>query len=61
MEVKKTKEWTSRDAKKQSEIIHNWLKETQDAYNKENVNDSEIIAYLAQKQMGYHKEVLYKK
>lgn len=59
--AEKVKGWTSRDARKQSEIIHNWLKETQEAYNKEDVSDSEIIAYLAQKELGYHKEVLSKK
>lgn len=40
--------------KQQQSIIDGWISETQKAYNIEDVSDSHIVAYLAQKQMGVH-------
>jgi hypothetical protein len=47
---------TGEECLKQSEIIGRWIKETQEAFNKEDVSSDEIISYLAQKQMGWHKK-----
>jgi hypothetical protein len=53
---KNKKQFTSKDALTQSKIINDWIKETQAAYNKEDVSDSDIIAYLAQVKLGFHQQ-----
>lgn len=40
--------------KQQQSIIDGWISEAQKAYNIEDVSDSHIVSYLAQKQMGLH-------
>lgn len=47
--------------KQQQSIIDGWILEAQKAYNIEEVSDSHIVAYLAQKQMGLHVDYAYKK
>lgn len=56
MENKIKKEMTSKDFIKQSKIIDKWIEETQKAYGVKNVTDSQIISYLAQKELGFHSE-----
>jgi hypothetical protein len=53
------KEFTSKHALMQSKIIEQWVKEAAKAYNINEINleDSQIISYLAQKQMGFHSEL----
>jgi hypothetical protein len=55
--MEEKRKWTSKDTLKQSEIIGIWVKETQKAYSIENITDGHIISYLAQKELGFHKEI----
>jgi hypothetical protein len=50
------KEMTSKDFINQSKIIYKWIEEVQKAYGVKNVTDSQIISYLAQKELGFHSE-----
>jgi len=55
------KSFTSRDALAQSKIIGDWAEKAQEAYNKEDLSDADIIAYLAQVKLGFHQQVKDKK
>jgi hypothetical protein len=55
--MEKKIEWTSKDSVNQSKIIGRWVEETQKAYGIENITDGHIISYLAQKELGFHKEL----
>jgi hypothetical protein len=53
------KEFTNKHALLQSKIIGQWVKEAAKAYsvNEIDLEDGQIISYLAQKQMGFHSEL----
>lgn len=49
---------THEDVKKQDELIQKWAEQTAFAYSIEldDVTDRDIVTYLAQLELGYHKD-----